>query len=168
MKADLLKKAGVKKGDVIQKVNGVAVNSVSGLQEEIGKFRPGNKISLQVIRKGDVKDIQVTLKGLDGKESLSMADKNEANTIKGVEFGNLSKEEKDKLGVKNGVKVVAVGEGPFKGKLQVGFVVTKIDKQAIYSIQNVKSILSQAEGAVLIEGKNADGTDNVIGMKLGE
>ena len=63
---------------------------------------------------------------------------------------------------------MAVGEGPFKGKLQLGFVVTKIDKQAIYSVQNVKSILSQADGAVLIEGKNVDGTDTVIGLKLGE
>jgi S1-C subfamily serine protease len=161
-------KAGIKKGDVIQKINGVAVNSVSGLQEEIGKFRPGDKVSVTVNRKGEAKDIPVTLKGLDGKESLSMAEKNDVNTIKGVEFRNLSKEEKDKLGIKNGVKVVAVSEGPFKGKFQVGFVVTKIDKQAIYSIQNVKSILSQAEGAVLIEGKNADGTDNVIGLKLGE
>ena len=161
-------KAGVKKGDVIQKINGVAINSVSGLQEEIGKFRPGDKINVQVNRKGEAKVIQVTLKGLDGKESLSMADKNDENTIKGVEFGNLSKEEKDQLGLKNGVKVVAVGEGPFKGKLQVGFVITKIDKQAIYSIQNVKSILSQADGAVLIEGKNVDGTDAVIGLKLGE
>jgi S1-C subfamily serine protease len=138
------------------------------LQEEIGKFRPGDKINVQANRKGEAKVIQVTLKGLDGKESLSMADKNDENTIKGVEFGNLSQEEKDQLGVKNGVKVVAVGEGPFKGKLQLGFVVTKIDKQAIYSVQNVKSILSQADGAVLIEGKNVDGTDAVIGLKLGE
>jgi len=159
-------KAGVKKGDVILKVNDVTVNSVSSLQEEIGKYRPGDKVKLSVNRKGESKDITVTLKGLDGKESTSMADKTEINTIKGASFETISKEEKDKLGIKNGVKVVSVGEGPFKGKLQPGFVITKIDKQTVYTVQNVRSILESAEGAILIEGKNTDGTDNVIGLKI--
>ena len=161
-------KAGIIKGDVILKVNDVKVNSVSSLQEEIGKYRPGDKVKVSVNRKGEVKDITVTLKGLDGKETTSIADKSESNSVKGASFEVLSKEEKDKLGIKNGVKVVSVGEGPFKGKLQVGFVITKIDKQAVYTVQNVRSILESAEGAVLIEGKNTDGTDNVIGLKLVE
>jgi serine protease Do len=161
-------KAGIIKGDVILKVNDVKVNSVSSLQEEIGKYRPGDKVKVSVNRKGEAKDITVTLKGLDGKETTSIADKSESNSVKGASFEVLSKEEKDKLGIKNGVKVVSVGEGPFKGKLQVGFVITKIDKQAVYTVQNVRSILESAEGAVLIEGKNTDGTDNVIGLKLVE
>lgn len=161
-------KAGVKKGDVILKVNGVEVNSVSGLQEEIGKFRPGDKVIIHVLRKGEARELSATLKGLDGKETTSLADKGEVNAVKGATFGSITKEDKDKLGVKNGVKVISVGSGPFKGKLQPGFVITKIDKQAVYTVQNVKTILEQAEGAVLIEGKNADGTDNVIGLRLEE
>lgn len=161
-------KAGIKKGDVIQKVNGQEVNSVSSLQEEIGKFRPGDKVNVSLMRKGEAKELSVSLKGLDGKESTSLADRSEANTVQGATFGTLSKEEKDKLGIKNGVKVLSVGAGPFKGKLQPGFVITKIDKQAVFSVQNAKALLERAEGAILIEGKNSDGTDNVIGMRLGE
>ncbi len=159
-------KAGVKKGDVIQKVNGVSVNTVSGLQEEIGKYRPGDKVTLSLVRKGEAKDLVVTLKGLDGKETTSMLDKSEVNTVKGATLAPMSKEEKDKLGIKNGVKVESVGSGPFKGKLQPGFVITKIDKQPVYSVQSAKAMLENAEGAILIEGKNADGTDNVIGLKI--
>jgi serine protease Do len=159
-------KAGVKKGDVITKVNNVAVHSVSALQEEIGKYRPGDKITLSIQRDNKNKELTATLKGLDGKEVTSMANKSEMNTIKGATFGALSKEEKEKLNIKNGVKVVTVGDGPFKGKLPAGFVITKIDKQPVYTVQNVKAILENADGAVLIEGKNADGTDNVIGLKL--
>lgn len=159
-------KAGVKKGDVIEKVNGIEVNSVSGLQEEIGKHRPGEKINLTISRKGDLKELSVTLKGLDGKETMSMADKSEANTVKGATFKTLTKEEKDKLGIKNGLKIESIVGGPFKGKLQPGFIITKIDKEPVYSIQNLKMILENADGAILIEGKNADGTDNVIGLKI--
>ncbi|HEY1047937.1 MAG TPA: PDZ domain-containing protein, partial [Bacteroidia bacterium] len=161
-------RAGIKKGDVISKINGNVVNSVSTLQEEIGKFRPGDKVNVTLMRDGSQKEISVVLKGLDGKETTSMADKMEANTYKGITLGTVSKEEKDKLGIKNGVKVLSVGDGPFKGKLQTGFIITKIDKQAVYSVQNVKSILEVAEGAILIEGKNPDGSDNVIGMKMSE
>lgn len=159
-------KAGVKKGDVIDKVNGVEVNSVSGLQEVIGKYRPGDKVTLLINRKGEIKELTAVLKGLDGRETPSIADKSESNTVKGATFANLSKEEKDKLGIKNGVKLQSVGIGPFKGKLQPGFIITKIDKQSIFSVQNIKTILENADGAILIEGKNPDGTDNVVGLKM--
>jgi len=161
-------KAGVKKGDVIVSINGAAVNSVSGLQELIGKYRPGDKVSINLNRGGERKELSAVLKGLDGKETTSMADRNEVNTIKGATFGNVSKEEKEKLGIRNGVKVLSVGNGPLKGKLQPGFIITKIDKQVVFSVQNVRSMLEGAEGAVLIEGKNSDGSDGVIGLKLGE
>ncbi|MES2618167.1 MAG: Do family serine endopeptidase [Bacteroidota bacterium] len=159
-------KAGVKKGDVIDQVNGVEVNSVSGLQEEIGKYRPGDKINLTVNRKGEMKTLTAILKGLDGKETTSVAEKSEINTVKGATFSTLSKEDKEKLGIKNGVKIQSIASGPFKGKLQPGFVITKIDKQPVYTIQNIKSILESAEGAILIEGKNPDGTDHVVGLKI--
>lgn len=161
-------KAGVKKGDVIMKVNGMPVNSVSSLQEEIGKFRPGDKVTLSIVRDGSNKDLTATLKGLDGKETTSLADKSDANSFKGVTFGSVSKEELSKLNLKNGVKVISVGDGPFRGKIQSGFIITKIDKQSVFSVQSVKSLLEKSEGAVLIEGKNPDGTDNVIGLKLTE
>lgn len=161
-------KAGIKKGDVILKVNGLAVNSVSSLQEEIGKYRPGDKVNIALLRSGEPKEISALLKSLDGKESPTMADRSEINTVKGAVFGALSRDEKEKLGVRNGVKVMRVGSGPFKGKLQEGSVIVRIDKQAVHTVQNVRAILESAEGAVLIEGKQADGTDFVIGLKLDE
>jgi Do/DeqQ family serine protease len=159
-------KAGIKKGDVILKVNDIEINSVSNLQEAVGKFRPGDKLNITINRKGDIKEITAILKGLDGKETISMADKNETNTVKGLTITALSKEEKAQLGISNGVKVDKIGAGPFKGKLPNGFVITKIDKQSISSPQQAKAILEKAEGALLIEGKNADGSDNVIGLKI--
>ncbi|MEN9345151.1 MAG: hypothetical protein RLZZ60_620 [Bacteroidota bacterium] len=161
-------KAGVKKGDVITKINSIEVNSVSALQEEIGKFRPGDKITIEVKRSGELKTLNATLKGIDGEEATSMADKSSANTVKGLVLESLSSDDKDLLKIKQGVKVTAVNDGPFKGKIKAGFVITKIDKQAVYSIQTVKTIIAAAEGAVLIEGKNADGSDAVIGLKVTE
>jgi len=159
-------KAGVKKGDVIIKVNNMEVNTVSALQEEIGKYRPGDKVDITLLRNGGSKVVVATLKGLDGKETVSMADKLEESSFKGMSFSNLTKEEKALLGLKNGVKVNTVGNGPFKGKVPNGFIITKVDKQLVYSAQNLVSILESSDGAILIEGKNQDGAENVIGLKL--
>ena len=83
-------KAGVKQGDVITKINSVEVNSASALQEEIGKFRPGDKITIEVKRAGELKTLNATLKGIDGKEETSMADNSENNSIKGLVLESLS------------------------------------------------------------------------------
>ena len=38
--------AGIKKNDVILKVENIEVNDVPELQEQIGKFKPGDKVNL--------------------------------------------------------------------------------------------------------------------------
>ncbi|MEN0003447.1 MAG: trypsin-like peptidase domain-containing protein [Bacteroidota bacterium] len=45
-------KAGIKKGDVITEINGIATNSVPELQEQVARFRPGDRISLEYYRNG--------------------------------------------------------------------------------------------------------------------
>ncbi len=44
------KQAGVEEGDVITSVNGVKVRSVSELQDQVNRFRPGEKVKLEVVR----------------------------------------------------------------------------------------------------------------------
>ena len=45
------KEAGIEKGDVIVAVNGVKIKSSSALQEQISKYRPGDKVELTINRK---------------------------------------------------------------------------------------------------------------------
>ena len=42
--------AGMQGGDVILKVNGVEVNRVSELQEQIGQYRPGQQVNMTILR----------------------------------------------------------------------------------------------------------------------
>ena len=42
------KEAGIEKGDVIVSVNGVKVKSSNALQEQISKYRPGDKVTVEV------------------------------------------------------------------------------------------------------------------------
>lgn len=54
-------KAGLKTGDLIVKADGEVVNTFEGLNKIKDKKKPGEKIRLTVIRKGDLVEIDVTL-----------------------------------------------------------------------------------------------------------
>lgn len=54
--------SGIRKGDVITKVNGVAVNTGLQMSAQIAGFRPGDKVPITYIRSGKENTIQVTLK----------------------------------------------------------------------------------------------------------
>jgi serine protease Do len=54
--------AGIRKGDIISKVEGQPVYESSDLQERVGRLQPGDKIHLTVLRDGAEKNFTVTLK----------------------------------------------------------------------------------------------------------
>jgi len=58
-------RAGLKTGDVITKINGVAIESSLELTHELFKYKPGDKITLTYYRNGGYKDVQVTLAEVD-------------------------------------------------------------------------------------------------------
>jgi len=55
-------KAGVKKGDVITHINGVATKNVEELVEAIGTFKVGDVVDIQLTRNGNIQKLKATLK----------------------------------------------------------------------------------------------------------
>lgn len=61
--------AGLKKGDVIIRVNEIATNSIPELQEQVALFRPGDYISIEFFRNGKrylLEDVKLKSLGNDG------------------------------------------------------------------------------------------------------
>ena len=56
-------KAGIRKGDVLVKVDSTAITTPSSLQEKVNSYNPGDKASVTVIRGGDEKVLEVTFQG---------------------------------------------------------------------------------------------------------
>lgn len=54
-------KAGIKNKDVILSVNGVKIDQDNGLSLILAGYRPGDKVTLSVLRDGQKQDIKVTL-----------------------------------------------------------------------------------------------------------
>lgn len=161
------KKAGIKNGDVILKINGIEVNSSARLQEEVGKNKPGDIVKITLRRGGTVSVVEATLLSENGSSSLESASNKENGEYLGLKLENTNSEDRKKLNIRNGVRVKNVSSGVFADAgIPNDFIITHIDNEAVYSVQSAISVLKSLKGAVTIEGKTSNGGEKVYAVKL--
>ena len=160
--------AGVKDKDVIVKVDGVAVNSSSELQEQVGKRSPGDKVALVLVRNNKEVTVEAVLKNKEGKTGLIKTEKVETNKALDAEFETVAREERLKLKITNGVRVKKVADKSILKKAGVpqGFIITSIDKRPVATPSEVKQALENAGEGVLLGGINPDGSKGFYGIGL--
>jgi Do/DeqQ family serine protease len=151
-------RAGIKKGDIIKEIDGVTISTSSKLLELVGRKRPGDEMLITVLRNGSDKKITVTLMNSSG--NTSVVSKTESSTTLdrlGATFSDLTKAEKDKLRVQ-GVKIDKLSAGLLRRytDIEEGFIITRIDRQDINSVVELKKALENKEGGLLIEGRYPD------------
>ncbi len=148
--------AGIRKGDVIISVNNIEVNNSSELQEQVSRYRPGDKISIQILRGDDNKDISVELKPLSS--SFKAAERRTSTfDYKGSSFSMLETEEAKRLGITNGVMVEEAGDKMARGGIQEGFVITEVDGKEIADIEALEAALVDSGDYVTIKGLYSKG-----------
>lgn len=148
------KAAGLQKGDVILKVNERTVNSVAQLQETVNARKPGDKVQVLINRKGKEKTVPVTLKSATGKVELATATSNETLRTLGADLSTLSSDEAKKLDIAGGVKVNELFAGKLRTQTDVkeGFVITKVNKKAVRTVEEVLEGIGNTKGGILLEG----------------
>jgi periplasmic serine protease, Do/DeqQ family len=148
--------AGIKIGDVVLSVNDVEVNSPSELQEQINKYRPKEEIDVIVSRDNKQKQFKVVLRNRAG--STEIVKPGDMNSMLGATLEAASPQLMKKLGIRNGVQVVKLGEGKLKRQgIKEGFIITQINRMAVSEPEDVSQILSNTSGGVLIEGVYPNG-----------
>ncbi|WP_233168721.1 S1C family serine protease [Hymenobacter sp. BT523] len=152
--------AGLKTGDIITQINGVNVNTSSQLQEQVARFRPGDKIKVSYLRGGSTGTTEAILRNSTGttgvvRENTVASIKYEGATISAVPARDLAK-----LGLEGGAKITGIkGSNLRETGMADGFIITRIDKSQVTKPSDVKNILDQARngGGVLVEGVYPDG-----------
>jgi len=151
--------AGLQAGDVVIGINGVKIPNISTLQEQVGRFRPGNKIAVEYIREGKKYTTDVTLRDKDnnGARSSKTSAKNSNEAILkniGIELRDLSRDELRRLRV-NGVYVESVDIGSVieKTEMDPGYIITKVNDNRISDKADFLKELDKTKGdKVLLEG----------------
>lgn len=160
--------AGIKEGDVIVKVDDKIVNSVPELQEIVGLHRPGDDIKVAVLRKGQEKDFDVTLRNKEGKTGLVTNATKELKKGLGADFQILSDADLAKIKAQSGVRVTNITGGAFKtANIPNGFIITRIDKSAVFSPNDVYRLLKDKTGGVLVEGYMPNGEKKYYVLDMG-
>jgi S1-C subfamily serine protease len=145
--------AGLKKGDVIVGVNDIPTLSTPEFMEQVGRFRPGDNITLSFFRNGDEQKAQVTLRNQINSTDFVAIRKDKILTDLGFELRNLDKTEKARLD-SEGVYVVSVSRGSKieRTNMDPGYIITKVNEKPIKSVEEVIKALEGHKGTVVLEG----------------
>ena len=138
--------AGLKKGDIIKSVNGVAVTLPSELQELVTRYKPSDKVTVVFSRNGIDKTIVATLKNKAGNFDLVKSD-NSAMSKLGAEFITLAPKKAKEYGIPGGVIVKKIADGTLSDQTRMrdGFIIVKVDDTEIKSIEDLTKALNNVK-----------------------
>jgi len=162
------KDAGLQEGDVITKVGDMNVNSMPQLQEQIGRYRPGDKVTVTAIRGGQEKSFLVTLRNKEGGTTLAKTDNSPASlNLLGASFSEISGSDKSNLGISGGAKISRLAPGKLRSAgIKEGFIITSVDRKQVHSIADLENVLKDRQGGVLIEGVYPNGMKGYYGFGM--
>jgi Do/DeqQ family serine protease len=144
--------AGIRKGDVITRVNNVPVVSGIQMSAQIANFRPGDKVPVTFIRGGKENTVNVVL-----KKKTDVITANAATRL-GGELVTLDKARASKYGIPGGVVVNKVFDGSIlkNARIEKGFIITSIittdGEQEVASVEQLNSILQTLAGSIRVRG----------------
>ncbi len=149
---------GMKKGDIIIKINNETINSRSQFEEILSYHSPGDKINLMYKRNKKIIHHSLVLTNKEGTTELLERNVVTSRTL-GADLEKVSKVERDLLNIKHGVRILKVRNGLINQmKIEEGFIITYINKVPITDPETLNDILTNIRGRVYLEGLNKRGT----------
>ena len=151
-------KAGIQPSDVILKFDGKVVNTSNDLPRLVAATRPGNKVGVQLWRKGETREVTVIVGEIASdvrvaqrghKNGGNAAPTSESGERLGLELTELTAEQKAELQVDGGLLVVDAKGAAARAELRRDDVVLAINNVAVNSLEHFNDLLKQ-----IPKGKN--------------
>ena len=146
--------SGIKKGDVITKLNGDEVLTGAEMVGKIATYSPGNTIKVTYKRDGKEYTVPVTLSNNGNSISTTIVKTSVLDRL-GADLQNLSKKDAASLDMKGGVVVKSIQENGLmdKARVQEGFIILKANGEEVKNTTDLQLILNKAaNGTVKLEG----------------
>ena len=144
-------KAGLQVGDVIRKVDGVAVVSSGDLPAAIGLSTPGAKVTLEVWRKGSTQQIEARL-GSAGDKAAQVASSDDAapRGRLGLALRALRPDELRQAGVENGLLIEDSTGAAATAGVQAGDVLIAVNGTPVKNVEQVRAAVGKSEKSVAL------------------
>ena len=128
--------------DVIIGIDGKRIKNFAGLQEQMAKHRPGDKVNVKILRDKKEKTVEMVLKNKQGTTNVV---KDNGMEILGAAFRELPDDMKQSLRLNFGVEVTGVTDGKMKeAGVRKGFIILKANGQSVKTVDQLEEIVKQA------------------------
>jgi serine protease Do len=164
-------KAGFQDGDVIREFNGKPVTDSRHLKLEVARIRPGESVPVKIVRDGESKTLDVSVKELPGTEQLAKNDnspKDDNGTLNGVTVADLDNGARQQFGLPGNVKGVVVTEvdpnsASAEAGLRPGDVIQEINHKSVKTAEEaVKMTEKTADKKTLLRVWRGGGSQYVV------
>ncbi|MDX2134315.1 MAG: trypsin-like peptidase domain-containing protein [Saprospiraceae bacterium] len=148
--------AGLRSGDVITGLNYVQIRRTPELQEYVGRFSPGDQVTVEYVRAGQRFRSRVTLKNVETEYERVAQRKyrgDELDASLGLTLRNLSDDESDEHRL-SGAVVSSVRRGSvvYETNVQPGFVITSVNGNRIQSMGEAIEAIKNAYSNISLDG----------------
>ena len=142
-------KAGFKPGDVIRRIDGVAVTDSTDVTSRIGNTAPGTAIKVEVWRDGKPVELAATVGTLDDGKVAKAADADEPKGKLGVAVRPLTPDEQ-KAGGKSGLVVEKAGGAAAKAGVQPGDVIVGVGSTRVTTVDELRAQVDKSGKTVAL------------------
>ncbi len=160
-------KAGLKQGDIIIKLNGIAVKSMNALRNEIMLMPPNTTIQLTINRQGKILTVPVTI---GDNQNHDQASSTVAVKKLGIEVETLTPEIAKQSGYadESGVIIKKVHSNSVAqaAGIRTGWVIMAINHKKVSNIEEFNKMIESAEGTRVLLLINAKGSVRFFSLKI--
>jgi serine protease Do len=150
-------KAGLKDGDVIVEYNDKAVRDSRSLRLMVAKTPPGTKIPVKVLRDGDEKSLNVTLKALPESKELAGKDSSDTKSeaLQGVAVSSIDEKARKNFELPKDLQGAVVTEvapdsAAHTAGLQPGDVITEINRKTVKDAEDAVRLTESPKDKVTL------------------
>jgi S1-C subfamily serine protease len=152
-------KAGLEVGDILQKIENDKIYTSGQVSKMLQNYKPDQKISVSVLRKGKAKKVQIVLGKhqnnsefdfedfIPGLENIYFWKTDSDSKWIGITTQDLSEQSLENYNLKNGIQITkVVKDSPAeKAGLKANDIITEVDKNTVKSIKDVVNAIKEKD-----------------------
>ncbi|HNU88532.1 MAG TPA: PDZ domain-containing protein, partial [Ferruginibacter sp.] len=143
--------AGIRKGDIIKKVDNREITSGAEMQGLISRLKPGDKVPVTYVRNGKESTVNVTLKNKANNYDIVKA--GDALESLGADLVTLDQKKAKEYGIAGGVIVKKINDGALNDQTRMkdGFIILKVNDKTVKTVDEMKTAVG-SQKSITISG----------------